>query len=183
MHTEHGPDPRSLTWVTVGDRIQGEGVAVRQDSGWIPDILPKPVADCLSPVAELVTIRPGRITITVRSAAVARVGRNRGAAGTARLLRCRRRINAQPLHPLAPGAAGTDSAIATAVERVLQGDLAELATSHGGELRLRDVRDGVVRIELRGACHGCPAAGTTLRQGVEQQLRARVPGVRRVEAS
>lgn len=42
--------------------------------------------------------------------------------------------------------------------------------------------DGVVRIRLHGACAGCASSTTTLRNGIERYLRAKLPQVTRVVA-
>ncbi len=56
------------------------------------------------------------------------------------------------------------------------------ARTHGGEIDLVRVNDeGDVTIRLRGACRGCPMSGLTLKHGIEEQLRALVPGVRNIE--
>ncbi len=48
----------------------------------------------------------------------------------------------------------------------------------GGDVRLVDVdEDGVVSVELQGACKGCPMSQMTLANGVERILKDRVPGV------
>ena len=48
----------------------------------------------------------------------------------------------------------------------------------GGDVRLVDVNeDGVVSVELQGACKGCPMSQMTLANGVERILKERVPGV------
>jgi Fe-S cluster biogenesis protein NfuA/nitrite reductase/ring-hydroxylating ferredoxin subunit len=54
--------------------------------------------------------------------------------------------------------------------------------SHGGEVELLDVHDGIVRLRLRGACHGCAASAMTLRRGIEQALRERYPAFREIAA-
>lgn len=52
----------------------------------------------------------------------------------------------------------------------------------GGNIELIDVTDdGVVKVQLQGACRGCPGAAMTLKMGVERLLKARVPQVTRVE--
>ena len=52
------------------------------------------------------------------------------------------------------------------------------ARSHGGEIELVGVDNaGNVTIRLRGACRGCPMSALTLKHGIEEQLRALVPGV------
>jgi len=47
---------------------------------------------------------------------------------------------------------------------------------HGGDVRVLGVADGVVRVQLTGACSGCSAAAVTLRNGVEEALRDGLPG-------
>lgn len=48
----------------------------------------------------------------------------------------------------------------------------------GGDVRLVDVdENGVVSVELQGACKGCPMSQMTLANGVERILKDRVPGV------
>ena len=52
----------------------------------------------------------------------------------------------------------------------------------GGDVQLVDVSDdGVVTVELQGACKGCPMSQMTLANGVERILKEHVPGVTRVE--
>lgn len=51
----------------------------------------------------------------------------------------------------------------------------------GGDVKLIDVdADGVVEVELQGACKGCPMSQMTLANGVERILKERVPGVTKV---
>ena len=48
----------------------------------------------------------------------------------------------------------------------------------GGDVKLVDVNeDGVVTVELQGACKGCPMSQITLANGVERILKERIPGV------
>jgi len=51
----------------------------------------------------------------------------------------------------------------------------------GGNIELIDVsEDGVVKVALKGACHGCPMAQQTLKMGVERFLKQAVPEVKEV---
>ena len=54
--------------------------------------------------------------------------------------------------------------------------------SDGGDVELVDVNEGVVRLKLKGACAGCPMATMTLRHGIEQVLKEKVPEVKEVIA-
>jgi Fe-S cluster biogenesis protein NfuA len=52
----------------------------------------------------------------------------------------------------------------------------------GGDVQLVDVKDGVVKVKLTGACGGCPMATMTLKGGIERVLREQVPEVKEVVA-
>ena len=52
----------------------------------------------------------------------------------------------------------------------------------GGDLILLGVEDGVVNLQMVGACGGCPLSMMTLKAGIERILTDRVPGVREVTA-
>jgi len=54
----------------------------------------------------------------------------------------------------------------------------------GGDVELVSVDDatGLVKVRLKGACHGCPMATQTLKMGIERLLRAEVPEVSEVRA-
>ncbi|MFP4589469.1 MAG: NifU family protein [Candidatus Bipolaricaulota bacterium] len=53
----------------------------------------------------------------------------------------------------------------------------------GGDVKLVDVsEDGVVEVELTGACVGCPMATMTLKGGIERTLKDRLPEVQEVQA-
>ncbi len=51
----------------------------------------------------------------------------------------------------------------------------------GGDVELMDVStDGVVKVKLTGACHGCPMSQMTLKMGIEKIIKQQVPGVKEV---
>ncbi len=52
----------------------------------------------------------------------------------------------------------------------------------GGDLKLVDIEENVVKLQLKGACASCPLAAVTLKHGVEMSLKEIVPEVDRVEA-
>ena len=52
------------------------------------------------------------------------------------------------------------------------------AILHGGDIRLLDFEDGVVRFELLGQCAGCPAASLTTEQLIRTALTEELPEVR-----
>jgi len=52
----------------------------------------------------------------------------------------------------------------------------------GGNVELVDVKDGVVKLKLTGACSGCPMAAMTLQQGIGRALKEEIPEVKEVVA-
>jgi|TARA_B100001250_G_scaffold210475_1_gene180649 Fe-S cluster biogenesis protein NfuA len=53
----------------------------------------------------------------------------------------------------------------------------------GGDIKLASVKDGVVNIDMLGACQGCPLSIATLKSGIERILMDKVPGVVEVIAT
>jgi len=51
----------------------------------------------------------------------------------------------------------------------------------GGDVELVDVKDGVVKVRLQGACAGCPMSQMTLKNGIEKFLKKEIPEVKSVE--
>lgn len=52
----------------------------------------------------------------------------------------------------------------------------------GGDIKLVDVDEekGIVKVQLQGACAGCPSAQVTLAMGVERAIKEEVPEVKEV---
>ena len=51
----------------------------------------------------------------------------------------------------------------------------------GGDVELVDVKDGVVKRRLKGACAGCPMSQMTLAFGIERALKDKIPEITKVE--
>ena len=63
------------------------------------------------------------------------------------------------------------------VQEVLDTDINPSVANHGGMIRLIDVKDNVVYIQMGGGCQGCGQADVTLKFGIETAIRAAVDGV------
>ena len=50
----------------------------------------------------------------------------------------------------------------------------------GGDVALVDVKDGVVSVQLQGACVGCTMSTITLKNGIERLLKQEIPSVKEV---
>lgn len=50
----------------------------------------------------------------------------------------------------------------------------------GGDVELLSVEDGVVKVQLKGACFGCPMSTMTLKMGIERALKEKFPEIKEV---
>ena len=53
--------------------------------------------------------------------------------------------------------------------------------SHGGDVKLLGVNDGVVQLRLEGSCHGCPSSTVTMKLAIEKAIEEAAPEVIRIE--
>jgi Fe-S cluster biogenesis protein NfuA len=65
------------------------------------------------------------------------------------------------------------------VEKALE-EIRPMLQADGGDIELVGIEGNKVKVRLRGACAGCPAASMTLKHGVERVLKQRVPEVEEV---
>lgn len=53
----------------------------------------------------------------------------------------------------------------------------------GGDVELVEVTDdGIVKVKLLGACHGCPMSTMTVKNGIERTLKQHLDGVKEVQS-
>ena len=60
-------------------------------------------------------------------------------------------------------------------------DVRPYLRSHGGNVELLGIDDGVVRLRLQGSCHGCPSSAVTMQQTIEEAILGKAPDVTAVE--
>lgn len=80
--------------------------------------------------------------------------------------------NIQPL-----GSAPLDGPLVDRVRRVIDEQINPGVASHGGTVRLVDIRDNVVYVTMGGGCQGCGMASVTLTQGIKQMIRDAAPEI------
>ena len=68
------------------------------------------------------------------------------------------------------------------VKEILERDIRPLLAMHAGDAELVGVEDGIVKLRLKGTCHGCILSEITLKNGVEEMLKSKVAGVKSVVA-
>ena len=73
-----------------------------------------------------------------------------------------------------------DAALLHEVEALLERQVNPSIAAHGGVIAAERVESGTVYLRMSGGCQGCAASAATLRQGVEQMLRAALPQIREI---
>lgn len=57
------------------------------------------------------------------------------------------------------------------LEKTINENIRRRLQSHGGDVQIIDIVEGVVRIKLTGACSGCPSADLTTKAFIEEELK------------
>ena len=52
----------------------------------------------------------------------------------------------------------------------------------GGDIKFKEFKNGIVKVELQGSCSGCPSSTATLKRGVQNLLRHYIPEIKEVIA-
>ena len=68
------------------------------------------------------------------------------------------------------------------INEVLDSKIRPAVARDGGDITFKSFKDGVVTVELKGSCSGCPSSVMTLKQGVQNLLCHYIPEVKTVEA-
>jgi len=67
------------------------------------------------------------------------------------------------------------------VEKALE-ELRPQLQADGGDIELLGIENGIAKVRMKGACAGCPMSTMTLKMGVEQYLKKKIPEIVRVDA-
>ena len=65
---------------------------------------------------------------------------------------------------------------------VLEQYIRPAVESDGGLITFKELKDGVVTVQLRGSCNGCPSSTITLKAGIEALLKKMIPDIKEVVA-
>ncbi|MEZ0366461.1 NifU family protein [Mycobacterium sp. pUA109] len=155
MHAVATGDPQRLRWVIPAEHLPAAGT-VRRAPGRLGALLDGAV------IEELVVGR-AEVAITLGAGHSWRVRGDevRAALGDALGTPAGWRVEASER-------AGD---LARVAAQLLAGPIGALAASHGGSIELVAVDGDEVRVRMTGACHGCPAAGSTLYDRLQRDLR------------
>ncbi|MDD9332071.1 MAG: NifU family protein [Wolbachia sp.] len=74
-----------------------------------------------------------------------------------------------------------DIEIVNRIRELMENYIKPSVAQDGGDIKFRGYKDGIVYVELQGACSGCPSAAITLKQGVKNMLNYHIPEVAGIE--
>ena len=75
------------------------------------------------------------------------------------------------------------SEIELKIVKILEEKIRPAVARDGGDIKFKEFKDGIVKVQLQGSCSGCPSSTMTLKQGVQNLLKHYVKEVNSVEAN
>ncbi|MEQ9690961.1 MAG: NifU family protein [Bauldia litoralis] len=75
-----------------------------------------------------------------------------------------------------------DADTVAAIKELIETRVRPAVAQDGGDITFQGFRDGVVFLNMRGSCAGCPSSTATLKHGIENLLRHFVPEVQEIQA-
>ena len=74
-----------------------------------------------------------------------------------------------------------DSDLVKQIKELLDTRVRPSVAMDGGDIIYKDFKDGIVFLQMQGACAGCPSSTATLKMGIENMLKHYVPEVKEVQ--
>tara|TARA_B100000035_G_scaffold282638_1_gene264339 strand:+ start:263 stop:802 length:540 start_codon:yes stop_codon:yes gene_type:complete len=68
------------------------------------------------------------------------------------------------------------------IVKILDEKIRPAVAKDGGDIKFKEFKEGIVKVQLQGSCSGCPSSTMTLKQGVQNLLCHYLPEVKKVEA-
>jgi Fe-S cluster biogenesis protein NfuA len=73
--------------------------------------------------------------------------------------------------------AAEDSETVATIKELIESRVRPAVANDGGDITFRGFKDGIVYLDMKGACSGCPSSTATLRHGIQNLLRHYLPDV------
>ena len=74
------------------------------------------------------------------------------------------------------------SEIESKIVKILEEKIRPAVARDGGDIKFKEFKNGIVKVQLQGSCSGCPSSTMTLKQGVQNLLCHYLPEVKEVVA-
>lgn len=185
IQTETTPNPATLKFLPGKEVMGSKGTAFYTD---LESARPSPLAVELFGIEDVSAIFLGRDFITVTK-------KERGDWNILRPLllttimdhyTAGKPIVEEPKKPEPRKAAATndngDDPVVAQIVELIDTRVRPAVAMDGGDIVFHSFDGGVVRLEMHGACSGCPSSTATLKMGIENMLKHYIPEVTAVEA-
>jgi NFU1 iron-sulfur cluster scaffold homolog, mitochondrial len=181
IHTESTPNPETLKFLPDGVTLLPTGTAYFAD---IKETAASPLAARLFALNGVAAVFLGSDFVTVRKktdAAWDYLQTQVMAALVDHLQSGLPVIHA----PQASGAgqADDDTPVIKEIKALLESHVRPAVAQDGGDIIFNRFEDGILYLEMQGACSGCPSSTATLKSGIENMMRHYVPEVLEVRAA
>jgi Fe-S cluster biogenesis protein NfuA len=86
-------------------------------------------------------------------------------------------VTEEKAHAQGSATLNDEGAIVTEIRQIIDEKVRPAVAQDGGDIVFHSFEDGIVYLEMKGACSGCPSSTQTLKSGIENMLRYYVPDV------
>jgi Fe-S cluster biogenesis protein NfuA len=176
MHAERTPNPNSIKWV-INRPLAGDAGGVGFSDPVGSDV--SPVAARLFAVDQVTGVFLGPDFVTVSKAPDAEWSDLAPpiVAGLKEWVAADEDALGPAYHP---PERTEDGAVVRRIKDILDREVRPYVERDGGEIAYAGFADGVVQVQLRGACAGCPSSSITLKLAIEGRLKEEIPEVNSV---
>jgi Fe-S cluster biogenesis protein NfuA len=70
-----------------------------------------------------------------------------------------------------------DTETVATIKELIEARVRPAVANDGGDITFRGFKDGIVYLDMKGACSGCPSSTATLRHGIQNLLRHYLPDI------
>lgn len=85
--------------------------------------------------------------------------------------------NATPQVPENADEDGEESSVVAQIKELIETRVRPAVAQDGGDIIFHGFQEGIVYLQMQGACSGCPSSTATLKHGIENMLKYYVPEV------
>lgn len=185
IQTEQTPNPATMKFLPGQDVMGDRGTAFYTDADAAK---PSPLAEALFEVDDVTAIFLGRdfITVTKKEEADWSVLRPMILTSVMDHYTAGKPVLTEPKKAEAKKAANdasqSDDPVVAQIIELIDTRVRPAVAMDGGDIIFHSFDKGVVKLEMHGACAGCPSSTATLKQGIENMLCHYIPEVTTVEA-
>lgn len=183
MHAERTPNPDSLKWVLAAP-IAAARTAANFESRPLQDV--SPLASALFSIEGVRGVFVAEHFVTVSKTSAIDwldLAESIVAAIKAHLASGDPALGPRYEAPESAASGGQRDELVALICRVIDEEIRPAVARDGGDVVFVEYRDGIVELQMRGACSGCPSATLTLKTAIETRLKQAVPQIQQVVAA